>query len=426
VDPEDEQHLVLRSTSGLMVSRDAGAHWDWRCKAGVGYQGRAEPAVAILNGGVLVLGTPTGIVTGDAAGCDFKRASGIEAQVVDVVALPAIPGAALAVSVSFPNSSSRLWRSLDNGRTFRALGTAIPRFTALSLAVPMASTHRVYVTGLRWAYAVEGVFGVSDDAGKTFTMLPIPSSDAGAQPFIAAVDPGHAETVYIRFSGIPGRLRVSDDAGRTFREVLSIPGQLQGFAISPRGDEAFASSLEAGTYRADAASLDFERVASGGVPCLAATNSALLGCGDASRHGFVVGRSLDRGQSFSALLDTRCLAPARCGETTSVGSKCKEEWPRVSGQFAPGGAPCDPSVPSRAFRGVGSDGSSAPARADTLRAGRCCMLADGAVVRDELRTLMVVLLSALLLRRRRARSVAVATSQRFVAKTSEGCGRIAE
>jgi hypothetical protein len=349
IDPKDDAHLALTSNFGLMVSRDAGATWAWLCKAGLGYKGTTEPAVAILNGGALVLGLSTGVVTGDAAGCDFKPASGIDANVVGVAAIAETPGAALAVSVSFPHSSSRLWRSLDGGRGFRAVGEVLPDFTALSLVVPTASPNRVYMTGLLWARAVAGAFAVSDDGGKTFTITALANSDSGAQPFVAGVNPKRADTVYLRFTGLPGRLRVSDDAGRTFREVLSIPGALQGFAISPGGDEVFASSLEAGTYRADTASLNFKQVACEGLPCLAATDTALLGCGTRSRDGFVVGRSVDDGRSFAVLLDTPCLVPARCGPSTSVGAMCGAEWARVTARLDQVGAPCDRTAASKPF-----------------------------------------------------------------------------
>ena len=291
----------------------------------------------------------TGVVTGDAAGCDFKPASGIDANVVDIAAIPEKRGAALAVSVSFADSASRVWISHDGGRSFQMLGAVIPHFTALSLGVPAGVPKRVYMTGLLWAAAVVGAFAVSDDAGKHFTITSLPNSDSGSQPFVAGVDPKRPDTIYLRFTGIPGRLRVSDDAGRTFREVLSIPGQLQGFAITPSGDQAFASSLEAGTYRADTGSLKFEQVACGGLPCLAATGTALLGCGERTRDGFVVGRSVDSGRSFSVLLDTPCIVPARCGAGTSVGRASAEDWPRVSALLGQGGTTCDRAAPSKPF-----------------------------------------------------------------------------
>jgi hypothetical protein len=418
VDPKDDHHLALRSSFGLLISRDAGVSWDWRCKAGLGYQGSSEPAVAILNGGAVVLGLSTGISTGDAAGCDFKPASGISAHVVDVIAVADTPGAALAVSVAFSDSSSRVWTSLDNARSFQALGAVLPHFTALSLAAPTNAPRRVYMTGLRWGAAVEGAFGVSDDGGKTFTLTPIQDSDSGAQPFIAALNPKRPDTVYLRLTGIPGRLRVSDDAGRSFREALTIPGPLQGLAISAQGDQIFVSSLEAGTYRANTAALKFEQVACGGLPCLAATGSALLGCGDRNRNGFLVGKSLDAGQTFAVLLDAACLTPARCAANTSVGATCAQAWPRVSAELAPPGAACDRTATSKPFsRACFEPNGTSDSRSGTRMATRPalararawgCALAPASSTRFNLSLPLTVLLLAAF--KRRARRSVVATA----------------
>jgi hypothetical protein len=363
VDPTEGRHLALRSNFGLMLSHDAGVTWDWRCKAGMGYRGRAEPALAILNGGTLVLGVSNGVVAGDRAGCDFRPASGIDANVVDVVALPETAGAALAVSVSFEDSSSRVWRSLDDGRSFRAVGATLTRFTALSLGVPATSRTRVYMTGLLWGSKVEGAFAVSDDGGKTFAVAALAESDSGSQPFIAAVHPGLRDTIYVRLTGTPGRLRVSEDGGRTFREVLSVPGPLQAFATSPEGDRLFASSLEAGTYSSEAASLTFERVACEGVPCLAATGTALLGCGESGRHGFLVGRSVDEGRHFGVLLDPAGLTPARCVASTSVGAVCGEEWPRIAATIGRKDGRSDGEGTRPFSRACLDDGGGVPGRA---------------------------------------------------------------
>jgi hypothetical protein len=417
LDPSDERHLALRSNFGLLVSRDAGTTWDFRCKAGMGYRGRAEPALAILNGGELVLGHADGISTGDAAGCEFRPAKGIAANVVAVVALPNTPGAALAVSVSYPDSSSQLWKSQDHARSFSALSAVLPRFTALSLGSPAALPERVYMTGLVWKEAVSGAFARSDDGGKTFTIAALPDSDSGSQPLLAALDPKRPETLYLRFTGLPGQLRVSEDGGRTFRTVLSMPGPLQGVAVSANGEQILASSLEAGAYVARTSTLSFERIACEGLPCLAWPSSGLLGCGEHGRHGFIVGRSLDQGRSFTPLLDTPCLAPATCPVSSSVGAKCAEQWPEVAERIGQRGAKCEPDAPSKPFSracfatAVGVPSASARAIGPVRRRapGCGCELAESA--RSEPRALSQALLlglglSAAFRRRARARAQA--------------------
>jgi hypothetical protein len=349
VEPGDERHVALRSNFGLILSHDGGRTWDWRGKTGMGYKGRADPAVAILRGGAIVLGVSTGAIAGDGAGCDFHPAAGIDPHVVDVFPIAQTRGAALAVSVSFESSTSRVWQTLDAGKRFRPLGSPLAHFTALSLRVSPSEPKRIYMTGLVWAESVRGAFARSEDGGRTFAVEPLPGSDSGSQPMVAGVDPRHADVVYVRFTGNPGRVRMSADAGRTFREVLSLPAPLQAFAVSPTGDTLFASSLEAGTYRADAGSgrtRTFERIAREGVPCLAPMRGkiTLLGCGATGRNGFIVGRSSDDGRTFEPLLEAEHLAPAQCGVATSAGAVSAREWPRVAAAIArqgPNGAGSD-------------------------------------------------------------------------------------
>jgi hypothetical protein len=245
-------------------------------------------------------------------------------------------------------------------------------------------------------------------------VTPVANSDSGAQPYIAAVNPKRPDTVYLRLTGLPGRLRVSEDAGRTFREIATIVGPLQGFAITPSGERIFLSSLESGIYSADAASLRFQQVACGGVPCLATTSSALLGCGERSRNGFVVGRSVDQGQSFALLLDTPCLAPASCGASTSVGAACAADWPHVSAQVNEDGARCNPAATSKPFsRACFTDAARvSDARSDKVlpptgtrrrSAGCACTLSASRAARHEACLQWVsLLLAAVGLRARRA------------------------
>jgi len=360
-DPSDPRELALSSNFGLLLSHDAGSSWDFRCKAALGYRGN-EPAFAILPGGTLVLGVSAGILTADKAGCEFTPGRGIEPNVVDVAALMETPGAALAVSVRVATSSSRLWRSLDGARTFQALGAELPHFTALSLAAPAALPKRVYLTGLVWEQSVRGAFAVSNDAGQHFSITTLPNSDSGAQPFIAGINPQHPDTIYLRFTGLPGRVQVSDDAGRSFRDVLSIPGPVQGFALSPSGDRVFVSSLESGIYQADSAALTFERTSAVGVPCLLSTGDSLLACGHRAQNGFLVGRSLDAGRGFRALLDTAGISPAVCGPQTTVGAICSESWPRIAAQLRPNHAVTAPAPSAASVVSPAAPSAKTPAR----------------------------------------------------------------
>ena len=99
---------------------------------------------------------------------------------------------------------------------------------------------------------------LSGDGGKTFASFALPSTMSGRRPFIAAVDPRNADTVYVRFD-VQGTspLAVTHDGGKSFVRPLTTTVSLAGFALSPDGKTVIASNAYDGTFRADADTLVF-------------------------------------------------------------------------------------------------------------------------------------------------------------------------
>src|SRR6188768_1715559 len=124
-DPADSAHLVLRSNFGLLLSHDHAQTWDWVCEAGVGYQ-NVEPAIAVLDDGTTIAALPNGVAHG-ATECAFELSSGVTGYVADVARVPgAAEGVgAVAVSVDIDGGISRVFRSVDSGRSFAPYGRAL-------------------------------------------------------------------------------------------------------------------------------------------------------------------------------------------------------------------------------------------------------------------------------------------------------------
>ena len=55
VDQSNPDHLVVRTSFGLVVSSDAGASWGWVCEDAMGYADY-EPGLAVVGSGAIVLG----------------------------------------------------------------------------------------------------------------------------------------------------------------------------------------------------------------------------------------------------------------------------------------------------------------------------------------------------------------------------------
>jgi photosystem II stability/assembly factor-like uncharacterized protein len=335
-DPADAEHLVLRTTFGLLVTRDRGANWDWLCEAGAGYKD-IEPPMAVLPGGVILLGVTGGVSRSDATGCDFELAQGIDADVYDLARVPAEPDSAVAISGT--GTDAQLWRTTDAGKSFSAVGDVIDGFIPATVDVAATDAHVIYASGLAGTTAA---FLRSSDGGETFTRFSLPSTMSGRRPFIAAVDPRNADTVYVRFD-VQGSspLAVTHDGGKSWVTPLTTMVSLAGFALSPDGKTVLASNAFDGTFRADADTLVFEKVACSGPTCLSFSDAGLFGCGDQSLDGFIVGRSDDLGASFQRSVDLTCVrGPVACDAATSVGSLCPADWPYVQSQL--GATECSP------------------------------------------------------------------------------------
>lgn len=339
-DPADPDHLVLRTTFGLLVTRDAGVNWDWVCEAGASYQD-IEPPMTVLAGGAILLGLPDGVARSDAAGCNFEHAAGIDALVYDLARVPSEPKSAVAISGS--GTDAALFRSVDGGQSFARAGAVIPDLIPTTVDAAAADAAVVYVSGRS---GTTGVLLRSSDGGKSFERFTVPGTSATRRPFIAAVDPRDPDTVYVRLDAQSASpLQVTRDGGKSFVTLLTTTVALSGFAISPDGSTVLASNAYDGTFRAAGDTLEFEKVACSGPTCLSFTQAGLFGCGDQFVNGFVVGRSDDLGASFQRLVDLTCVrGPAACDAETSVGSLCPAVWPSVEQQL--GATEClPPEVP---------------------------------------------------------------------------------
>jgi photosystem II stability/assembly factor-like uncharacterized protein len=354
-DPVDPERVLLRSTFGVVVTVDGGANWDWICESAAGYLD-IEPPLTVLEGGRVILGLPGGVSRTSDAGCQFSMAEGLDANVVDVSRVASEPERVVALSRS--DTDSQVWESTDAGVSFHTLGEALVGVRATTLDVAPSDADWIYVSGFTGGTtdAGAGVFYRSEDRGATWQTFPVPETTSAKRPYIAAIDPDERELVYVRTDGLPGRLFVTRDGGEHFTEALRLDVPIQGFALSPDGNTVLATNVYDGSFRADADSLTFEKIACRGPTCLSWTEAGLFGCGDNVADGFIIGRSNDEGATFERVVDLSCIrGPYACDASTIVGSECPLFWPTIrtqlnadvcsptdvppyTGCFSPGGA----------------------------------------------------------------------------------------
>jgi hypothetical protein len=341
--PNDTKTLLLRTTFGLILSRDGGGTWDWICERGTvegGYGGPEDPTIGILSNGTFISGLFEGLVE-SSDGCAWHPAAGAvmgQAIVDDVVRIDN-PHAALALTNVFafnddagePTFTSQVFSTTDDGQSWAAQGVALdPAYILETIEVAKSDPHRIYASGVKGsgATAVSSLL-VSIDDGQTWTPRTVPLDNTVERaPFIAAVDPNNADKVYVRTSGtVTNRLLVTPDAGKTWNVVYQGQGALLGFALSDDGTKVWVGGPKDGLLEADSNTLTFAPKNTLHVQCLKVQGPLLYACSDEA-SGFILGKSADDGATFCGLLHLSygIRGPLACAPTTSA-AVCTQDWP---------------------------------------------------------------------------------------------------
>lgn len=338
--PGQPERLVLRTTFGLLVSRDAGASWEWICEEAIGFARQEDPAVAVLAGGRLLAGLSAGLAQASDTFCSWQFAQLSEAplELVDLTVRPLQPESAVALAWERTDANAFGYRSLffgtsDAGASWESYGAGIdPSVLVLTVDVAASDPRRLYASGIRPAERTAALF-VSTDAALTWAERTAPFDSPREQGlYIAAVDPLVPERVYLRSSGASSsRLLVTDDAGLSFHELFS-GRSLLGFALSPDGSEVYVGGPEEGLWWASRDARVFEQRSSTPILCLMSVANLLYACSN-EQLGFALGVSSDGGRQFTAKLhlsDVR--GPVACAPETS-GAVCGGAWPAIAARL---------------------------------------------------------------------------------------------
>lgn len=379
IDPRDPNHIVLRTTYGLVQSTDGGLAWRWICEPAA-YPNGYDPAILVTGNGS-VLTASDGVSRSTDRGCAWTRADApLRGQFVTDLALD---GASLshAIASAIPIDQTEGFRGVfaetfDDGATWVTKGAFPPDFRALTVELApssSASTRRIYAAGLGGNPLVAQL-ARSDDGGATWTLTTLDL--AGGTPWISAVDPHDAAVVYLRVDAFPGdRLLVSRDGGGTFADAYLAQGDLLGFALSPDGSRVALGGPDDGLLVASAQDLAFTKVNELRPQCLTWTASGLFVCADATTESFSAGVSHDEGRTVQPLYRNRDLAPLECARGATSDALCPLLWPGIAATLgADAGAPVDASAGNDA----GAPDAGVPANADLLdaRGGCSCSTAD--------------------------------------------------
>ncbi len=359
--PGDSASILLRTTFGILMSRDGGATWDWLCEGALGVPSGSieDPSIAATAGGALVAGTAEGLEVSADRGCDWRAVGDPSAppDVRDLTIRANAPHAVLALTSTVrPDAGvgggagylTQVWESVDDGAHWAVDGAPIdPTAVPTSLEVAASDAQRIYVSAYRGDGPTRSAsIFVSTDRGAHWTERPVPidpSTEAAA--FVGAVDPADADRVYVRTQG-RSRLLVTGDAGRSYATALTLSGPMLGLAIAPDGSKLYAGGPQDGLFVADRGLAPaFVRTSDLPVQCLAARGASDLWACAAQSAGFFAARSTDDGAHFEPVLlldgvraPIACAADATASQCTGAafGQLC-DSLPGCGGE-----APADP------------------------------------------------------------------------------------
>jgi hypothetical protein len=330
--PNDKNLVVLRTSYGILPSRDDGATWGYICKSALGLDPTdpEDPSLALTANNSLLAGTSKGLDVSTDVGCNWTciKQNGLEGQpIADLVVRPGNPASAVAITKTYVQTDggpvttvSQVYETTDNGATWTPTGIPIAsNFVVSAIDVAKGDPNRLYVAATDpFDRPTMAALFVSTNKGATWTkqVLPAAQFDPSTEDMIVigAVDPNDSDRVYLRSSGMltggQSRLtvvtRASTTASFTTAKAFqvarakdgAITGELLGFALSPDGRKVYVGSQEDGLWVASASDLAFTKKSSIIVQCLAARGDELWAC-SAAVSGFVAGVSTDDGAHFT-------------------------------------------------------------------------------------------------------------------------------
>ncbi len=337
VQPGAPNHVVVRTTFGILTSKDGGHTFDWICEDAANYGNGLDPGIGVTGDGTIFAGVFGGVSSGHGDACTFDLALP-GTFISDVTIDKSAPSTAYAVG-SKTSGGYFLWRSKNDATTWAERSTLPNGFIPATVDVAPSDPSRIYASG---GFFADGgstpSLARSIDGGASWQVVLLPTSAGLATPYIAGVDPIDPLTVWVRPDVEPGVLFVTHDAGDSWTTALTLAhGSLLAFAISPDGATVLAGGPMDGVYAAasgDAGTPSFQAISNIPATCLAWPDGRVFACTDDSQVGYALAESDDGGAHFSPLLRIACVrGPLDCPAGSGVAQKCTSEWPMVGMQI---------------------------------------------------------------------------------------------
>jgi len=357
--PGNNTDIWVRTTFGLLVSKDDGCTFRWICEQNVGYGGIFDPTYAVAADGTIYATTFAGLRVSRDGGCTFTTATealpiGTPGRIADRFgeALDVTATGEVWLGLSDAAMTNAIYRSTDAGVTFQPMGTVPPAIQWKSIRVAPSDPTRVYATGFEIAGEPKAHLYRSIDGGAVWEPMPTTSFVFGTSPEarVVGVDPQDATIMYVATidssgtSTLGDRLYRSMDGGATFLEVLVTTSPIADVLVR---DSAVIVATKAGGFTSSDRGQSFGSAnAALEFGCLAERDDGrMFACGANWMPDFkAIGQSADGATWDKLFRFVEMAGPVECPAGTPQADTCAPMWPSFEEQFGTKGPSCGANV----------------------------------------------------------------------------------
>ncbi|MEO8877716.1 MAG: hypothetical protein ABI461_19135, partial [Polyangiaceae bacterium] len=219
----DPNLVDMRTTFGIVVSRDAGKSWTWICEAALGFNGNWDPPIAITKDGTIWVGLPDGLrSTHD--GCSSDEIADFHGDRVSDLTVDA-SGESVFVLTSPLDRPARVSVIHPHGKVERIAG----EFPGIQLTTieSAASSGKLYVTGAPYGKGPRPHLFMGA-RGKPLVEVTVDLPEK-TNIYISEIDPKNDAHLVLRTLTPSGSdIYVTSDGGKTFTSTLHVPTLLYG------------------------------------------------------------------------------------------------------------------------------------------------------------------------------------------------------
>ena len=334
-DAGDSSVIALRTTFGVLESRDNGHSFQWLCETSLQISGNYDPAVELDANDGLLIGLVDGL-TRTADGCSVDRDSALEGTAIaDLARTP--DGSIVFAIETGAGAGGHLWRSDDGGTTFAARAMLPPGAGFYTVEAAASNPARVYASGIDLDTQVPVLYR-SDDQGVSLVRTAA-TFDGAEDAYIAGIDPLNPDRVWIRaHTAASTALFESDDGGATARVLHVGHGALLGFAVSSDGQRIWIGGPDDGLLESTDGGDTFRVVSPLRVTCLRYARGSLYVCADWLRDGVAIARWTDGDPAPAPLLRFDAVTgPVRCAAPSPERDTCADQWSAQRALLQPSG-----------------------------------------------------------------------------------------